>query len=198
MSKFNEAILLDVNNGNIDLDIDLNGKRHYYRYLHTKDLVGNGKKILDLGCGTGYGCEMLRLNNNEVTGVDYDREIIEYCIKTYPQCIFKVRSVLDRIDLEDQSFDVIICHAVFPGHGIGKQDHVINEAYRLLRKDGLFIISVHSIQKETGLYMKQLFNNVKMYKQVEFNISENLEETDSGKVDITYYILVSKKEQEIN
>lgn len=188
MPKLNHAVLIEVDN----LESDPNGKRHYYRYLHTKDLVGSNKKILDLGCGTGYGCEMLRVNNNEVIGVDYDKEVVDYCIKTYTQCSFKVGSVLERIEFEDNCFDVVICHAVFPGHG--KQDYLLNEAYRLLRKDGIFIISVHSIQNETGVFMKQLFNNVKMYRQVEFDIDEKSNVQEFGEVGPTYYILVSKKE----
>lgn len=63
--------------------------RHYSSYLFFRlvianDLAISGDKhkpveIIDLGCGVGYGCQILSdVTNSRVTGVDISRESLEY------------------------------------------------------------------------------------------------------------------------
>lgn len=39
----------------------------------------SGKNVLDLGCGTGYGCKVLAGVANRVLGIDQDADAIAYC-----------------------------------------------------------------------------------------------------------------------
>lgn len=105
------------------------------------EIIGDvkGKKVLDIGCGSGLlGAELKKKEASEVVGVDISEPAIN-----------KARQVLDRaiiadaqsekLDLEEKYFDRIIIaetleHVLYP-------ENVINEAKRLLKDNGSIIIS---------------------------------------------------------
>lgn len=41
------------------------------------------KRVLDCGCGSGYGSIFLSGYANQVIGVDINEEVIDYCTSTY-------------------------------------------------------------------------------------------------------------------
>ena len=54
-----------------DIELDLgqeNGSSHW----HVADLVGAAKRVLDVGCSTGYLAAAIAARGNEVLGVEYD------------------------------------------------------------------------------------------------------------------------------
>jgi SAM-dependent methyltransferase len=53
-------------------------KIHLFRYHLARGFVTRGDRVLDLGCGQGYGTNMLSLIAKEVTGVDIDKEQIDH------------------------------------------------------------------------------------------------------------------------
>ena len=58
-----------------------------------------GKRVLDAGCGTGYGSAELAQSAAEVTGVDIAADAIEYASANYPLR----RSAVSRIVLHGSS-----------------------------------------------------------------------------------------------
>jgi len=54
-----------------DIDLDL-GRAANSSHWHVADLVGSAKRVLDVGCSTGYFAEALAGRGNEVLGVEYD------------------------------------------------------------------------------------------------------------------------------
>lgn len=55
------------------------------RYKFAIDcLKDRPRNIIDLGCGLGYGCHMLRQNGHVVMGVDNSKESFEYARSEYP------------------------------------------------------------------------------------------------------------------
>lgn len=119
---------------------------HIQRYRFTKPYI-QGKKILDLGCGTGYGSkELIKLGAGEVTGIDISREAIKFAISNFQtksdarihKLTFQVGDVT-RLPFLNNSFDVIISFEVI--------EHIQNyliylqEAFRVLRDGGYFIFS---------------------------------------------------------
>jgi tRNA A22 N-methylase len=54
-----------------DADIDLSGNASH---AVVADLVGTGKRVLDVGCATGYLAAALVQRGNVVSGVEIDVE----------------------------------------------------------------------------------------------------------------------------
>ncbi|MBI4058005.1 class I SAM-dependent methyltransferase [Candidatus Microgenomates bacterium] len=115
-------------------------KEHIQRYRFCKPYI-EGKTILDLGCGTGYGSAiMLTLGAREVIGTDIDPDAIKFAKKN-----FKKRKlsfyIADAISLPfpNNSFDVVVSFEVIE-HMKDYQQY-IQEVLRVLKKKGYCIFS---------------------------------------------------------
>lgn len=99
-----------------------------------------GKYVLDYGCGSGYGPEILSRHANQVKGVDINEKVIDYCKKTYqiPNLSFQIIDS-SRLPFEDRLFDVIVSFQVIEHVTNVKQ--YLHELKRVLRDDGILIIS---------------------------------------------------------
>lgn len=97
-------------------------------------------KALDMGCGAGYGTEMLRLAGYQTLGVDISQEAIDYARSHYPDNQFVV-SPIQVIDW-NQKYDLITFFEVLehldPEAGL----RAIQGAGRALSQGGVFIMSI--------------------------------------------------------
>ncbi len=115
---------------------------HVNRYLFSAQFV-NGKTVLDIACGTGYGSELLQqAGAQQVYGVDISAESIEYANEKFgnPQITFKVGSV-DRIPLEDHSVDIVVSMETIEHVDSATQKKFLQEVKRVLRNPGMFLVS---------------------------------------------------------
>ena len=125
----------------LGLGLSLSHIDHMVRYALTSNFV-KGKNVLDITCGSGYGCQFMALQGAEkVVGVDIDVNSIEYARKYYqhPNVSYIQSDAHNVSELEDASFDIIISfetieHLQFP------KDFLL-ELRRLLKSDGQLIIS---------------------------------------------------------
>src|SRR5439155_23557136 len=77
---------------------------HLARYWWAAALVP-GKRVLDAGCGTAYGSEILaRGGASEVVGVDLDRAVVEAARVSVETVSLEVADVRD-LPYADGSFD---------------------------------------------------------------------------------------------
>lgn len=98
------------------------------------------KDILDFGSGTGITADYFAENNN-VIAVEPNIEMLKNQIKynNYTQLIGSI----DRLrELDNNSFDVIICHNVL--EYAEDREQIVNEFYRLLRRGGILSIVKHN------------------------------------------------------
>jgi SAM-dependent methyltransferase len=82
---------------------------HESIYLYFASLVA-GRRVLDAGCGTGYGSALLaRSGAASVLAVDIDRFSIRYARRRYsaPNLTF-LTADCERLDLPEASLDVIV------------------------------------------------------------------------------------------
>lgn len=112
---------------------------HYHRYLFASQLC-RGREVLDIASGEGYGCSLLGQVAASVTGVDCDEAAISYAARQFTSS--NVRFVCGQatdIPLEAESVDVITSFETIEHF----DDHTrfIEEVARVLRKDGILIIS---------------------------------------------------------
>ena len=98
-----------------------------------------GKKVLDLGCGTGRGIKQLYgLNAGEVYGVDVSEKMLEIAKKKFKTANL-VLADSEKLPFEYESFDVVT--GLFLIVHIGDLRKTFDEAYRVLKKGGVFILS---------------------------------------------------------
>lgn len=86
------------------------GMVEYYtriRYHHVVNRMRRGsvRRVLDIGCGWGYGTNILAGYFEEVVGVDFHRPYIEYARQEYPDINF---ALWDAQTLELKRFDLYV------------------------------------------------------------------------------------------
>ena len=98
------------------------------------------KRILDIGCGSGFLAGLIRkeLPGIKIYGVDFSIEALKRC-KNLSQ-VYCVDIEHSHIPFKDQAFDLIICSEVL--EHLFRPEHVVAEIHRLLTIDGIGIITV--------------------------------------------------------
>lgn len=113
---------------------------HIHRYSYVQQFV-EGKKVLDLASGEGYGCAILAEKASEVVGIDIDEQAVRHAVGQYllPNINFICGSITDIPIKGENLFDVITCFEAM--EHIEDHDKLLSEVKRLLTKEGLFIVS---------------------------------------------------------
>jgi SAM-dependent methyltransferase len=112
---------------------------HVARYSWATAFCGS-RRVLDAGCGTGYGAGMLRAAGaTEVVAVDLSEAVIEVARNDAPEGVVCEVGDLRSLSYPDDSFDLVVCFEVI--EHVEEQDRVLDELARVLRPDGLLLIS---------------------------------------------------------
>ena len=113
---------------------------HLHRYSFASHLV-EGKSVLDLACGEGYGSYMLSKVAEQVIGIEIDEQVVTHAKKRYlrDNLEFMVGSVINIPIKEKRRFDVAVCFECI--EHISEHNKLTLEVKRLLKDDGLFILS---------------------------------------------------------
>lgn len=70
-----------------------------------------GKKVLDVGCGSGFSTYAYYPYCTELYGVDYSAQAISQAKEKYPHIKF-VEADIEKLPFKDNEFDVVICQGV--------------------------------------------------------------------------------------
>jgi SAM-dependent methyltransferase len=99
-----------------------------------------GKRVLDCGCGTGYGTAELAQTATEATGLDLSNDAIEYARAHYarPNTRYIAASCLD-LPFPADSFDLVVAFEVI--EHLAEFRRFIDESARVLFPQGIFIVS---------------------------------------------------------
>ena len=113
---------------------------HLHRYAYAARLVKD-KRILDLACGEGYGSKLLATSASSVIGVDIDEKTVRHATAKYGDATLQfITGSITAVPIpEDHSFDVIVCFEAI--EHIDEHEKLLGEVKRLLKRDGLFIVS---------------------------------------------------------
>jgi SAM-dependent methyltransferase len=111
---------------------------HLHRYAFASRHV-QGKRVLDLASGEGYGSALLARTARLTVGIDIDEKTIRHARDRYvgDNIHFIVGSALD-VPLAGR-FDIIVCFELI--EHLGKHDQLLSEVKRLLAPGGLLMIS---------------------------------------------------------
>lgn len=105
-----------------------------------KKMLGKfrGKKILDLGAGTGRLIPYLKDGGAEISAVDISEKMVELLGKKFP----KIETLLadsENLSFKDCSFDFVI--AAFLIVHLKNLDKTFREVYRVLEDGGSFLVT---------------------------------------------------------
>jgi SAM-dependent methyltransferase len=110
---------------------------HVARYaLATRLAVG--RRVLDLGCGTGYGTADLARVASSALGVDLAAEAIDYAGRHFPSARF-LQCSASAVPFPSGSFDLVTAFEVI--EHLQDWRSLLAEAQRVLEPDGLLIVS---------------------------------------------------------
>ncbi|PIN86225.1 hypothetical protein COV19_05445 [Candidatus Woesearchaeota archaeon CG10_big_fil_rev_8_21_14_0_10_44_13] len=112
---------------------------HIVRYRFALDFV-KGKVVLDDACGTGYGTAILSKKAKKAIGIDASDKAIKLSKKGFHGNNLGFEQMdSTKLRFKDNSFDVV-CSFETIEH-IKNQELFLKEAARVLKKDGILIIS---------------------------------------------------------
>ena len=99
-----------------------------------------GASVLDVGFGLGYGLIILAIRAKEVSGIEVDQRVYDYCMSTVVGRNPRLRDLelYDgySIDFSDGEFDVVTCVDVI--EHVENYDWLIDEMLRVSRKGVFF------------------------------------------------------------
>jgi 2-polyprenyl-3-methyl-5-hydroxy-6-metoxy-1,4-benzoquinol methylase/glycosyltransferase involved in cell wall biosynthesis len=126
-----------------------------YEHLPRYQLAcghARGRKVLDFGCGTGYGTAMLATVADSALGVDIDSSALEWARRSHRHANLSFQHNGDFLaDFEDTAFDLITCFEMIEHVTESDQYKVIRALARVLRPQGLLLISTPN-PEITSLY----------------------------------------------
>lgn len=112
---------------------------HLARYEASRQLVKD-KIVLDVASGSGYGTELLSRDAKKVYGVDVSAEAIEYSKKHFgKKNIEYIVGNGDELPLDSASVEVVTSFETI--EHIENYKKFLKEVKRVLKKDGMFVVS---------------------------------------------------------
>lgn len=121
-------------------DVELE-QEHFIRYIFARQFVKD-KVVLDAACGEGYGSNILSIDSKEVYGIDISDEAIEEANKKYNDKNIKyIKSDIAKMVFEDKKFDIVISFETIEHINETLQERFLEEVKRVLKNDGILIIS---------------------------------------------------------
>lgn len=122
--------------GQVDTDL---WQEHLARYVLARSLVGGGR-VLDAGCGSGYGSALLAETAKEVLAVDLSAEALEYARAHYPMphLTFQQGDCC-ALPQSDAELDWVVAFEVI--EHLPDAEKFLREARRVLRPKGRLLVS---------------------------------------------------------
>jgi len=117
---------------------------HLARYQFALGRMAGGERVLDAGCGTGYGSQLLRQKAASVVGIDNSPLAVAYAREhfTGPGIGF-AQMDCQRLAFPAAEFDLLVCFEVF--EHMEDQDGFLTECLRVMRPGGALILSTPNV-----------------------------------------------------
>ena len=121
-------------------------------FLKSQEILKEGMSVLELGCGIGSIVNEMSELGCDAVGTDISNKAIEYGQKKYPGINLMV-GVGEKLDFEDDSFDVVMSFDVF--EHIKEIDEHLTEVSRVLTDGGCYLLQT------PNKYFNSVFETVK-------------------------------------
>jgi len=122
--------------GEVDADL---WNEHVARYWFAVR-IARGRRVLDAGCGSGYGADVLAREAREVLGIDISGDAIDYARQHYRAANVRFeRASCLQIPAPDGSFDLVVAFELI--EHLADWRAFLREVRRVLAPDGQFLVS---------------------------------------------------------
>ncbi|MDZ7262735.1 MAG: class I SAM-dependent methyltransferase, partial [candidate division KSB1 bacterium] len=120
--------------------------RHEFAYRYAQNFVHH-KTVIDIGCGTGYGCKLLAEKAKFVIGIDYDAEAIHYCRTHYSSHnIQYIQLDASSLTMVDRQFDVAISFQVI--EHLQEVNNFMTSLKEIVTPNGIIMLSTPNAKKK--------------------------------------------------
>jgi ubiquinone/menaquinone biosynthesis C-methylase UbiE len=153
---------------------------HLFRYHFALQFINN-RDVLDVACGEGYGTAALAAAGaRSVTGVDIDPVTCTHAREKYG--IDAKVADATQLPFADRSFDVVVSFETI--EHLTNPERFIDECYRVLRPNGVLVISTPEVheyselpghqnpfhcaemtEEQFAIVIRRRFTGVKIYSQ---------------------------------
>ncbi len=111
---------------------------------------GEGRRLLDVGCGTGHHLAQLRDRGYEATGVDGSAEMLEHARVLNPGADIRQADV-ESLPFPDESFDYVLCVEVL--RYLPDPSGCIREIARVLKPGGICLVTAAPLLSLNGYWL---------------------------------------------
>ena len=145
-----------------------NNKKIWFEILEVKPNL----TILEVGCGSGHFCNMIKSNfpNCNIFGIDLDTNHINFAKKESKKFNLNVNfqeADISSLPFADNTFDLIFSHTVVEHIPF---DVFIKEQKRVLKKDGKLIITWVNASSKNDCPFEPFQNEIlSLYSKMQFN-----------------------------
>ncbi|HBT51147.1 MAG TPA: hypothetical protein DEA49_03415 [Petrotoga sp.] len=167
------------------------------RYSFVSEFIKKSDVILDAACGFGYGAAYFSKFCKNVYALDLAEDNIKFGENTYSfKNINWILGDVTSLPFENDKFDVYVSFETFEHLPLHTIDNYIEEAIRVVKKDGLFILSTPNRETRQNIHnpfhikeytfqelssiLKQYFKNIKFFSQVNFTVTEGFNDHASN------------------
>ncbi|MGO0906033.1 class I SAM-dependent methyltransferase [Clostridioides difficile] len=183
---------------------------HRHRYQSIEEII-KGKKVLDVACGSGYGTFYISKFSQNVIGIDIDEKAIVFSKENYTSKNLEYKRMSAyKMEFEDDFFDVVVSFETIEHISQEEQVKFLKEIKRVLKKDGILIVStpdryvsteiinnnkeniyhIHEFEgNEFKEFLGMFFSNINMFYQ---NIVEMSILSEENNVNGRYNVFTSK------
>jgi O-antigen biosynthesis protein len=159
-----------------------NPERHA-RYHWAAEAVAGGR-VLDAGCGAGWGTAVLAERAREAVGVDLSPAALAEAREAHGERARFEEGDLRRLPCDDGEFDHVVCFEALAQ--AGETERVLDELRRVLRPGGMLLVSspnrgayppgnpLHRAEIESaelGRLLGERFAGVAVYRQQSYHAS---------------------------
>lgn len=142
---------------------------HLQRYLSITELV-KGKIVIDAACGEGYGSSILSDTAKKVIGIDISDETIKHANTVYSkENLSFLTASIENLPVEDHSIDLIVSFETIEHVDETLQNAFLSEVKRVLKHEGILIISTPNKHIYSDLRNYQNPFHIKEFYKNEFN-----------------------------